>query len=116
VSRGDRRCRHPDGRFSYLCLQWIEALGFCKYGELWPFLEETGRYALDRELPINTHGGQLSAGRLHGCGFLHEACLQLWGAAGERQIREDAETAAVGIGGGPDAGCLLLRREAGGGH
>ncbi|HEV7469211.1 MAG: hypothetical protein QOJ30_1606 [Pseudonocardiales bacterium] len=97
--------------FSYLCLQWIEALGFCKHGEAGPFLEETARYALDGELPINTHGGQLSAGRLHGYGFLHEACLQLWGEAGERQIPKDVEIAAVGIGGGPEAGCLLLRRD-----
>ena len=32
--------------------------------------------------PVNTHGGQLSAGRLHGYGFLHEACVQLWGEGG----------------------------------
>ena len=36
------------------------------------------------QLPLNTHGGQLSAGRLHGFGFLHEACVQLWGEAGRR--------------------------------
>jgi acetyl-CoA acetyltransferase len=97
--------------FSYLCAQWIEALGFCSRGEVGPFLEDSGHYAPDGELPINTHGGQLSAGRLHGYGFLHEACVQLWGEAGERQVRKDAEIAAVGIGGGPEAGCLLLRRE-----
>jgi acetyl-CoA acetyltransferase len=97
--------------FSYLCAQWIEALGFCKHGEVGPFLENPAHYAPDGELPINTHGGQLSAGRLHGYGFLHEACVQLWREAGERQIRKDAEVAAVGIGGGPEAGCLLLRRE-----
>jgi len=97
--------------FSYLTLQWIEALGFCKHGEAGPFLAEPERFALDGELPINSHGGQLSAGRLHGYGFLHEACAQLWGEAGERQIRKPLEIAAVGIGGGPEAGCLLLRRE-----
>jgi hypothetical protein len=32
-------------------------------------------YAPDGELPINTHGGQLSVGRLHGYGFLYEACV-----------------------------------------
>ena len=36
--------------------------------------------------PINTHGGQLSAGRLHGYGFLHEAVVQLRGDGGPRQI------------------------------
>ena len=97
--------------FSYLCTQWIEAFGFCEKGKVGDFLSEPGRFALDGDLPINTHGGQLSAGRLHGYGFLHEACLQLWGDAGERQIPKDVEVAAVGVGGGPEAGCLLLRRE-----
>jgi len=97
--------------FSYLTTQWIEALGFCEHGAVGNFLAEPERFALDGELPINTHGGQLSAGRLHGYGFVHEACLQLWGEAGERQIPKDVEIAAVGIGGGPEGGCMLLRRQ-----
>jgi acetyl-CoA acetyltransferase len=97
--------------FSYLTTQWIEALGFCKHGEVGPFLENYEYFAPTGELPINTHGGQLSGGRLHGYGFLHEACVQLWGEAGERQIPKDVEIAAVGVGGGPEAGCLLLRRD-----
>src|ERR1700678_2879115 len=95
--------------FSYLTTQWIEALGFCKHGEVGPFLENTDYYGPDGELPINTHGGQLSAGRLHGYGFLHEACVQLWREAGERQIAKNVQVAAVGVGGGPEAGWLLLR-------
>ncbi len=62
-------------------------------------------------MEIYTHGGQLSAGRLHGYGFLHEACVQLWREAGERQIAKDVQIAAVGVGGGPEAGCLLLRTD-----
>jgi acetyl-CoA acetyltransferase len=97
--------------FSYLCLQWIEALGFCERGEAGRFLDDEARYAFEGELPINPHGGQLSAGRLHGYGFLHEACVQLWGQAGDRQVPKDVGLAAVGVGGGPEAGCLLLRRD-----
>jgi acetyl-CoA acetyltransferase len=97
--------------FSYLTTQWIEALGFCEHGKVGQFLDEEDRYRLDGELPINPHGGQLSAGRLHGYGFLHEACVQLWREGGDRQIAKDVEIAAVGIGGGPEAGCMLLRRE-----
>ncbi|MGW6358091.1 thiolase family protein [Streptomyces sp. NPDC055092] len=97
--------------FSYLCTQWIEALGFAEHGKVGQFLDDTDRYRLEGSLPINPHGGQLSAGRLHGYGFVHEACLQLWGQAGERQIPKSVATAAVGIGGGPEAGCLLLRRD-----
>jgi acetyl-CoA acetyltransferase len=94
--------------FSFITLAWLEALGFCGHGEGGAFLEGGHRIALDGELPLNTHGGQLSAGRLHGYGFLHEACLQLWGEAGERQVAGSPEVAAVGAGGGPLAGCLLL--------
>jgi acetyl-CoA acetyltransferase len=97
--------------FSYLTAQWIEAMGFCEHGAVGPFLENTEYWAFDGALPINTHGGQLSAGRLHGYGFLHEACLQIRGQAGDRQVKNDVEIAAVGVGGGPEAGCMLLRRE-----
>jgi hypothetical protein len=41
-------------------------------------------------------------------GFLHEACVQLWGEAGERQVAARPEIAAVGVGGGPVAGAMLL--------
>ena len=62
-----------------------------------------------RRLPLNTHGGQLSAGRLHGYGFLHEACVQLWGEAGERQVGTP-EVAVAAAGGGPLASSFLLSR------
>jgi acetyl-CoA acetyltransferase len=93
--------------FSYLCLQWLEALGFCEYGESGAFVEGGKRIAHDGPLPLNTDGGQLSAGRLHGYGYLHEACLQLWGIAGDRQLPR-AEVAVASAGGGPVGGCLLL--------
>ncbi len=92
--------------FSFVTLAWLEALGFCGKGEGGPFLVE--RVAAG-ELPLNTAGGQLSAGRLHGFGLLHEACLQLRGGAGERQV-PGAATALVAAGGGPLAGALLLTR------
>ena len=94
--------------FSFIALAWLEALGFCGHGEGGPFVEGGTRIARDGELPLNTHGGQLSAGRLHGYGFLHEACLQLWGEAGARQVPGGPEVAVAAAGGGPLAGCLLL--------
>ena len=60
------------------------------------------------ELPLATSGGQLSAGRLHSFGHLYEACLQLRGEAGERQV-PDTKVVAVSAGAGPLASCLLLR-------
>ena len=97
--------------FSFLALAWLEALGFCGPGESGAFVEGGGRIARDGPLPLNTDGGQLSAGRLHGFGLLHEACLQLRGAAGVRQV-SGAEVAVVANGGGPVAGCVLLTRGA----
>ena len=95
--------------FTFLTFAWLEALGFCGTGESGPFVEGGTRIALDGELPVNTYGGQLSAGRMHGYWVLHEACLQLRGEAGERQV-DGAEVAAVSVGGGPIAGCILLTR------
>jgi acetyl-CoA acetyltransferase len=94
--------------FSFITLAWLEALGFCGHGEAGGFVDGGTRIAREGQLPLNTHGGQLSAGRLHGYGFLHEASVQLWGEAGDRQVPGGPEVAAVGAGGGPLAGCLLL--------
>lgn len=94
--------------FSILTLLWLEALGLCPVGESGPFVEGGQRIALDGELPLNTHGGQLSAGRLHGYGFLHEAVVQLRGEGGERQVAGRPTVAAVAAGGGNTCGCMLL--------
>ena len=96
--------------FTFLTLAWLEALGVCGDGESGPFVEGGGRIALDGALPVNTYGGQLSAGRMHGYWVLHEACVQLRGEAGERQVRPQPEVGVVSVGGGPIAGCILLTR------
>lgn len=94
--------------FSFLTLVWLEALGFCKRGESGPFVAD-GRIALGGDLPLNTWGGQLSGGRLHGFGFVAEAVRQLRAECGARQV-PNCEVAVVGVGGGPVAGCMLLTR------
>jgi acetyl-CoA acetyltransferase len=100
--------------FSFIALCWLEALGFCGKGEGGPFIEGGSAIALDGPIPLNTHGGQLSAGRLHGYGFLHEACTQLWGDGGDRQVAgrsgRGPEVAVAAAGGGPLGASFLLTR------
>ena len=95
--------------FTFNAITWLEALGFCEFGEAKDWLDGGRRIALDGELPLNPHGGQLSEGRTHGFGFLYEAVTQLRHAAGERQV-PDARTAVVTSGGGTPSGAMILQR------
>jgi acetyl-CoA acetyltransferase len=97
--------------FSFLALTWLEAMGFCQIGEGGAFVEGGHRIARDGVLPLNPHGGQLSGGRTHGFGFVHEAVTQLRGTAGARQVPNSPRIAAVTNGGGPMAGAMLLVRD-----
>ncbi|WP_077087772.1 thiolase C-terminal domain-containing protein [Mycobacterium rhizamassiliense] len=96
--------------FSFNCLSWIEALGFCGIGEAKEFLDGGKNIARDGQLPLNTHGGQLSHGRTHGMGLLHEAITQLRGEAGDRQVA-GARVGVVSSGGLTPSGVLLLRAD-----
>jgi acetyl-CoA acetyltransferase/uncharacterized OB-fold protein len=95
--------------FTFNAVSWLEALGFCGLGEAKDWIDGGRRIALDGELPVNPHGGQLSEGRTHGFGFLYEAVAQLRHDAGERQVA-GAATAVVTSGGGTPSGVLLLQR------
>ena len=97
--------------FAFLAITWLEGLGFCGIGEGGKFIEGGHRIALDGELPLNTFGGQIGAGRLHGFGFAHESVVQLRGQGGERQIKGDPKVAVAASGGGPLASVLLLARD-----
>lgn len=96
--------------FSILTMIWLEGLGLVPRGESGRFVEGGSRIARDGALPLNTNGGQLSGGRTHGLGYVHEACTQLWRRGGPRQVA-DHQVAAVAAGGGPLGGSLLLVRE-----
>ncbi len=97
--------------FSFQAIAWLEALGFCEKGEGGRFIEGGKRIALDGELPLNTFGGQIGAGRLHGFGFAHEAVVQLRGKGEARQIPGNPRVAVATSGGGPLATALLLARD-----
>jgi acetyl-CoA acetyltransferase len=95
--------------YSWFTIGWLEALGFVKPGEGGPFVEGGRRIDLEGELPITTHGGQLSEGRVHGAGYVAEAVLQLRGACGPRQVK-DAEVAVATNGGGSVGSMMVLTR------
>ena len=95
--------------FTFNAISWLEGLGFCGLGEAQDWLDGGKRIALGGELPVNTHGGQLSEGRTHGFGFIYEAVTQLRHAAGERQVA-GAETAVMTSGGGTPSSVMLLTR------
>ncbi len=94
--------------FTYLTALWIADLGFCKLDELGGFLEGDN-LSYKGKFPLNTSGGQLSEGRIHGIGLINEVILQLQGRCGERQVK-DARVGVASNGGGPLAGAAVFRR------
>jgi len=96
--------------FTHITLSWLEALGFCGIGEAGAFIDGGKTIGPGGALPLNTHGGQLAAGRLHGLGMLAEAVHQLRGECGERQV-PGAKVALVSNGHGPQCGAMVLQTE-----
>lgn len=73
-------------------------LGFASAGDLPGFV---ARRLATRDLPVNTAGGQLSAGQAGTAGGMHglaEVCRQLLGQAGARQLRGLRHGVATGYG------------------
>ncbi|SDH07359.1 Acetyl-CoA acetyltransferase [Sinosporangium album] len=91
----------------------LEAYGFCKRGEAGHMIRE-GAVRLGGVLPINTHGGHLSEGYVHGLNHVAEAVLQLRHDCGERQVpgaEVALSTAQPGVNSGL-TGAVILKRAA----
>jgi acetyl-CoA acetyltransferase len=71
--------------FTYSVIVQLEDYGFCEKGQGGPYVE-SGATRLGGPLPVNTHGGFLSEGYVHGINHIAEAVSQLRGTAGERQV------------------------------
>jgi acetyl-CoA acetyltransferase len=85
VGPGDIDVAELYDAFTPLVLQQLEDYGFVGWGEAKDFVAE-GRHALGGDLPVNTHGGHLSEGYVHGLNHVAEAVRQLRHDAGELQV------------------------------
>lgn len=82
--------------FSFFVPMWMENLGLVPRGEAGNYVDGGHNIrAGTGDHPLNTHGGQLSEGRLHGHGHVLEAVQQLRGNAGERQVERQVNTAII---------------------
>lgn len=93
--------------FTIVTMHWLEALGFCGRGEFGDWVGDGNRVGPGGDFPLNTAGGQLAEGRLHGISFLNEAVLQLRGECGARQV-DGAQVAVVASGLYPQCAAMVL--------
>jgi acetyl-CoA acetyltransferase len=104
VGRGDIDVAEFYDATSYMPLRSLESYGFVPSGQAWRYVTETG-VGPGSPLPVNTHGGHLSEGYLHGLNGIIEAVRQLRGTA-SNQV-QDAEVALVGA---PAGSAVILAR------
>ncbi len=96
---------HPYDDFIIAMMLQMEMLGFCKKGQGCDYIREHD-FNFDGDIPLNTGGGQISAGQagLAGGGTnLVEAVRQLFGEGGARQVKNTKNAMVTGIGGIPYA-------------
>ncbi len=71
--------------FTSTVLMGLEGLGLCERGTAGAFVR-AGSTSPAGSLPVNTHGGLLAEGYLHGMNTVTEAVLQVQGRGGTRQV------------------------------
>jgi acetyl-CoA acetyltransferase len=91
--------------FTITVLLQLEDYGFCAKGEGGPFAAR-GALELDGSLPLNTAGGNLSEGYIHGVNHIVEGVRQMRGTS-TNQVR-DAEVCLVTSGIPPATSALIL--------
>ena len=73
--------------FTYTVLSQIEGYGFAEPGGVPAMLADGAFDRAGGSVPINTHGGLLSEGYIHGLNHVYEAVEQIRGDAGHRQLK-----------------------------
>jgi acetyl-CoA acetyltransferase len=74
--------------FTYPVLSQIEGYGFAEPGGVPDMLKDGAFDRVGGKLPINTHGGLLSEGYIHGMNHVYEAVQQIRGDAAHRQVKK----------------------------
>lgn len=87
----------------------MEGLGLVGRGEAGQFTRE-GHTSLGGKLPVNTHGGLLSEGYLHGMNTVTEAVWQIEGLCGARQAPK-TDVVAVCSGGLNSGSAMVLTKD-----
>jgi len=106
VARKDIQCVQVDDSYGPLVPMQLEELGFCRRGEGVAFCEKGDRLRVGGQLPLNTSGGSLGEGHIHGMNHVVEAVRQIRGTS-TAQVK-DAELVLVASGaGGPASGLIL---------
>jgi acetyl-CoA acetyltransferase len=96
--------------FSFLTPLLLESLGFCRDGEA-PSAIAGGAFAVNGRTYLNSSGGALGMGRLHGTPQVIEAVRQVQGLCGQRQV-PDVGHALAQVGGAlTGSGALVLSRD-----
>jgi len=95
--------------FSPAVLYGLEGLGFVGRGESGAFIRD-GNTTLTGRLPVNTHGGLINEGYVHGMNTVTEAVLQVQGRGGANQVA-DAEVAVATSGVLVDGSAVVLRKD-----
>ncbi len=96
----DVRMFQPYDDFTIAVQMQMEQLGFCKVGKGADFILDTD-LTHEGTLPLNTGGGQISAGQPGLAGGplnLVEGVRQLFGEGGARQVRDPRNALVTGIG------------------
>lgn len=108
IGPGDVQTAVLYDHFTPFVLCQLEELGFCGFGEAKEFVKDGG-IELGGRLPVNTHGGQLGEGYLHGTNGIAEGVRQVRGTS-VNQV-PSVEHVVVTAGTGVPTSSLVLGRD-----
>ena len=100
---------HVYNGFSPMVWNWLECFGFCPEGEAHNWVKG-GTIELNGPHPLNTAGGNLGEGRLHGWSHIRETARQMMGTAGPRQLKK-LDVALCEVGPFPGGSAFICTRE-----